>query len=99
MATGKNSKKLEGSYVLPGNLEIAGLEKVYQDVLKFTGNTYRKFVLDAGQVALIDTAGIQFLVQLLTVLRSTGCEVSWKNYSIQIYQMAAELGMADQLEE
>lgn len=99
MVKKKADEELEGSYVLPRNLEIAGIEKVYKEVLKLTKNTYKKFVLDAGEVALIDTAGIQFLVQLLTTLKSTGCEVGWENDSIQIYQMAAELGLADQLED
>lgn len=98
MAKKESGKELEGSYVLPRNLEIAGIAKVYKEVLKFSKNTYKKFVLDAGEVALIDTAGIQFLVQLLMTLRATGCEVSWENDSIQIYQMAAELGLAEQLE-
>lgn len=99
MARKKTTKELEGSYVLPRSLEIAGIEDVYQQVLKFSKNTYKKFVLDAGEVALVDTAGIQLIVQFLRTLRSSGCEVSWINDSIQIYQMAAELGLADELEE
>jgi len=98
MATKKHNDELEGSYVLPRSLEISGMTKVYQEVLKLTEKTYKKFVLDAGEVALVDTAGIQFIVQLLLTLRSTGCEVSWENDSIQIYQMAAELGVDQQLE-
>ena len=94
-----NTQELEGSYVLPRDMEIAGISKVYQEMLEFTQNTYKKFVLDAGEVALVDTAGVQLIVQFLTVLRSKGCEISWTNDSIQIYQMAAELGVAEQLEE
>ena len=99
MAKKESDKELEGSYVLPRNLEIAGISKVYKEVLKLTKNTYKRFVIDAGEVALIDTAGVQFLVQFLLKLKSTGCEVSWENDSIQIYQMAAELGLADLLED
>ena len=98
MARKKKTKELEGSYVLPRSLEIADIGKVYKDVLKFTKNTYKKFVLDAGEVTLIDATGIQLIVQLVRGLRSTGCEVCWINDSVQIYQMAAELGVADQLE-
>lgn len=98
MTAKKSNKDLEGKYVLPRSLEIAGIQKVYKEVLKLTKTTYKKFVLDAGEVALIDTAGIQFLVQLVTTLRSTDCEVCWENDSIQIYQMAAELGLEEQLE-
>ncbi len=94
-----STKSLEGNYVLPRKLEIADIGKAYKEVSKFTGKAYKKFVLDAGEVALIDTAGIQFIVQLLTTLKSSGCEVSWSNDSIQIYQMAAELGMAELLED
>ncbi len=98
MARKKKTKELEGSYVLPRSLEIADIGNAYKDVLKFTKNTYKKFVLDAGEVALIDATGIQLIVQLVKGLRSTGCEVCWINDSVQIYQMAAELGVADQLE-
>ena len=98
MARRKKTKDLEGSYVLPRSLEISDIGNVYQEVLKITENTYKKFVLDAGEVALIDTTGIQLLIQLLISLRSTDCEICWINDSIQIYQMAAELGLADQLE-
>ena len=104
MASKKNSeedqkeKSSEGSYVLPRNLEIADIDKAYQDVVKFIGNSYEKFVLDAGEVALIDTAGVQFLLQLVRSLKATGCELSWTNDSIQVYQMAAELGVNDELE-
>lgn len=92
------TKTVEGNYILPRNMEIAGISNVYKEVLKFTEKSYDKFVLDAGEVALIDTAGIQLLIQLITAFRSTGCEVSWINDSIQIYQMAAELGVADRLD-
>lgn len=98
MTAKKSSKDLEGSYVLPRSLEIAGIQKIYKEVLELTETTYKKFVLDAGEVALIDTAGIQFIVQLIATLKSTNCEVSWANDSIQIYQMAAELGLEEQLE-
>jgi anti-anti-sigma regulatory factor len=94
----KDSEVLEGRYVLPRKMEIAEIGNVYKDVQKFSGEAHKKCVLDAGEVALIDTAGIQLIVQLLTTLKSEGCEVSWENDSIQIYQMAAELGLAEQLE-
>lgn len=98
MITEQNNKVTEGTFILPRNLEIAEISKVYQDSFEFTENCYEKFVLDAGEVALVDTSGVQFLLQLVRHFKSTGCELSWANDSIQIYQMAAELGVAEELE-
>ncbi len=98
MPTESDTKPLEKTYMIPRNLEISDITKVYQEALKFVSETYNKVVLDAGDVALIDTAGVQFLVQFVTKLRSSGCEVLWINDSVQIYQMAEELGMAEILD-
>jgi len=94
----ENTENLEGRYELPRNMEITEIGIVYKDVQEFLSKAYKKCVLDAGNVALIDSAGIQFIVQLLQTLKTNGCEVGWENDSIQIYQMAAELGLADHLE-
>jgi anti-anti-sigma regulatory factor len=88
----------EGSYVLPRVLEIEEIESVYRDLAKFARSSYSKFTLDAGQVALIDAAGMQLIVQFLIFMRGKDCVVDWVNDSIQIYQAALELGLDDQLE-
>ncbi len=98
MAKESTSKELEAVYALPRVMEISEVEKVYQDILQFTQKTYEKFTIDAGEVALIDAAGMQLIVQFLIFLRSTGCQVSWINDSVQIFQIAAELGLEGQLE-
>lgn len=94
----ENIKVTEETYILPRNLEIAEISKVYRESQEFIGNSYDKFELDAGEVALIDTAGIQFLIQFVRSIKATGCELTWANDSIQIYQMADELGVADEFE-
>lgn len=91
-------KELEAVYALPRVMEIAEVEKIYQDILRFTQKTYKKFTIDAGEVALIDAAGMQLIIQFLLFLRSTGCQVDWINDSVQIFQIAAELGLDGQLE-
>jgi anti-anti-sigma regulatory factor len=89
----------EETYVLPRVLEIAELDSVYKELAKFARKTYSKFTLDAGQVALIDAAGMQLIVQFLLFMRARDCQVEWINDSIQIYQIAAELGLENQLED
>lgn len=93
------AKKIqEESYELPRVLEIAEIESVYKELKKFTRKSYSKFTLDAGKVALIDAAGMQLIVQFLFFLRNKGTKVEWVNDSVQIYQIAAELGLDDCLE-
>jgi hypothetical protein len=48
---------------------------------------------------LIDAAGMQLIVQFLLFMRAKDCRVEWINDSIQIYQIAAELGLENELEE
>lgn len=96
--TSIDTNEQTGCYVLPRNLEIGEIQEAYEGVREAMGQSHSKFVLDAGEVALIDTAGVQFIIQLVTALRSKNCEVSWINDSVQIYQIAAELGIADRLD-
>ncbi len=92
------AKSQEGSLVLPRHMEIADIDEFKKEALKHTRKKYSKFVLDAGEVALIDTAGVQFLVWFLNLMKAKDCEISWTNDSVQIYQMAAELGLAEQID-
>ena len=86
-------------FILPRSLEISGIEKIYQNMLEKLKNTYSKFTIDAGEVALVDAAGIQLLVHFIRTLKAGGCDVCWENYSIQVYQVAAELSLDDELGE
>lgn len=96
--TSIDTSEQTGSYVLPRNLEIGEIQEAYEGAREVLGKAYKTFVIDAGEAALIDTAGVQFLVQLVAALKSKGCEVSWVNDSVQIYQMAAELGLSEGLD-
>lgn len=91
-------KTQEERYELPRVLEIAEIDSVYKELKKFARKSYSKFTLDAGKVALIDAAGMQLIVQFLFFLRDKGTEVEWVNDSVQIYQIAAELGLDEYLE-
>jgi|GEM_PF-4026645 len=94
----KQAEPAEGTYELPRVMEISEIEPVYKELLKFAKKSYSKFTLDAGKVALIDAAGIQLIVQFLLFMRGKDCQVEWVNDSVQIYQIAAELGLEGQLD-
>ena len=94
----KQAEPIEETYVLPRVMEISEIESVYQELLQFAKKSYSKFTLDAGKVALIDAAGIQLIVQFLHFMRARECKVEWINDSVQIYQIAAELGLEGQLD-
>ena len=94
----KPAEPLEETYVLPRVMEISEIESAFKDLLKFAKKNYSKFTLDAGEVALIDAAGIQLIVQFLHFMRAKDCQVEWINDSVQIYQIAAELGLEGRLD-
>ncbi|GAB5499123.1 MAG: hypothetical protein PsegKO_14340 [Pseudohongiellaceae bacterium] len=98
MASKQQTETLEATYELPRSLEIAQIETAYEELLEFARQGYNKFTLDAGKVALIDAAGIQLIVQFLLFMRAKDCQVEWVNDSVQIYQIAAELGLEGQLD-
>lgn len=94
----KQAAAVEETYELPRVLEISEIETAYKDLMKFAKKKYSKFTLDAGKVAMIDAAGIQLIVQFLLFMRAKDCQVEWVNDSVQIYQIAAELGLEGQLD-
>lgn len=94
----KQAAAAEETYELPRVMEISEIEAAYKDLMKFAKKKYSKFTLDAGKVAMIDAAGIQLIVQFLLFMRSKDCQVEWINDSVQIYQIAAELGLEGQLD-
>jgi ABC-type transporter Mla MlaB component len=84
-------------YVLPGNMEIAALAPVHADLVAMEASNDGPFVLDGGQLSVIDTAGLQLLISFVSAVKSSGKKVSWDNYSVQAYQLANELGVVEQL--
>ncbi|CAN0476911.1 MAG: lipid asymmetry maintenance protein MlaB [Pseudohongiellaceae bacterium] len=98
MTSEQQTETLEATYELPRVMEIAQIETAYEELLEFAKQGYSKFTLDAGKVALIDAAGIQLIVQFLLYMRGKDCQVEWINDSVQIYQIAAELGVEGQLD-
>lgn len=100
MATQKSRSTENGrKIVLPGNMEIGSLDEIYQQMSRIASRKRKQFTIDGGEVAIIDSAGIQLLIAFIQALVNKGCEVAWENYSVQIYQLADELGVADQLGE
>lgn len=95
----KTGSKTIQTLVLPARMEIGGLEQLYTEMTKFTSRKRKELTIDGGEVSVIDTAGIQVLVAFIRKLTAMGCAVSWENYSVQVYQMAEELGVGSQLGE
>lgn len=99
MATSKSNtrNKSAGKLVLPFNMEIGHLEEVFAEMAKVASRKRKEFIIDGGEVSLVDTAGIQLLIAFIRKLTAMGCAVSWENYSVQVYQMADELGLSAEL--
>lgn len=93
----KSASKTVRSLVLPVKMEIGNLEELYAQMAKIASRKRKEFTLDGGEVALVDAAGIQLLIAFIKKLTGMGCNVSWENYSVQVYQMADELGLGAEL--
>ena len=82
---------------LPARLEISSLGALNKKMRTHYNARRTELVLDGGEVTVIDSAGVQLLVGFVTAMNARGCKLSWENYSVQVYQMASELGLADSL--
>lgn len=94
-----SNKRAPRTLLLPARMEIGCLEELYTEMSKLTSRKRKALILDGGEVSVIDTSGIQLLVAFIRKLSDMGCAVSWENYSVQVYQMADELGVSSELDE
>jgi ABC-type transporter Mla MlaB component len=84
-------------YVLPAKLLLSNLEGLYSDLNKLLSSKKTQLKLDSGEVSLVDSAGVQLLVAFVRSFQAKGGQVEWDNYSVQLYQMADEMGLTTQL--
>ncbi|HWK55615.1 MAG TPA: STAS domain-containing protein [Hyphomicrobiales bacterium] len=82
---------------LPARMETGSLGALVRKMRSHCKAQRSILVIDGGAVSVIDFAGVQLLVAFVAAMQRTGCALSWENYSVQVYQMASELGLAEQL--
>jgi ABC-type transporter Mla MlaB component len=83
--------------LLPATLEMNSLEESFRLLRACFPPACNKYVLDGANIAAVDAAGIQLLVNFVGSLQRQGCQVEWDNYPLPAYQLANELGLVDQL--
>jgi ABC-type transporter Mla MlaB component len=83
--------------LLPARMELASLEEAHQLLQSKYPPVSNKYILDGGLLSVIDSAGIQMLISFIRSMTAKGCTVEWDNYSVQVYQLASELGVTSQL--
>lgn len=83
--------KLEGALTVSGAMDL-------KDQLSAYLGKYRKVVIDASSVELIDTAALQLLTSFIRQLRQDSVEVSWAGKSEVLLNTAALLGLSSYLE-
>jgi anti-anti-sigma regulatory factor len=83
--------------LLPARMELASLDEAHQLLQSKYPPLSNKYILDGGLLSVIDSAGIQMLISFIRSMTAKGCKVEWDNYSVQVYQLARELGVTSQL--
>jgi anti-anti-sigma regulatory factor len=96
-ANAKSRRSPPAKVMLPARMLINDLENFCKDLKKIHASKKNRVVLDTGELSLIDSAGVQLLVAFVRSFTAKGGAVEWENYSVQLYQMADELGLAGQL--
>ncbi len=83
--------------LLPARMELASLDEAHQLLQSKYPPLSNKYILDGGLLSVIDSAGVQMLISFIRSMTAKGCKVEWDNYSVQVYQLASELGVTSQL--
>jgi ABC-type transporter Mla MlaB component len=83
--------------LLPARMELASVHEAQQLLQSKYPPVHGKYVLDGDLLSVIDMAGIQLLINFIRSVTALGCVVEWDNYSVQVYQLASELGVTSQL--
>ena len=96
-STSKTRKPAAARIQLPARLQINNLDALYAELCKLLGSKKKHLVVDGGEITLVDSAGVQLLVAFFRSFIAGGGRVEWDNYSVQLYQMADELGISGQL--
>ncbi|HTR00439.1 MAG TPA: STAS domain-containing protein [Candidatus Acidoferrum sp.] len=93
----KSRKTAVARITLPARLQINSLDGLHAELCKLLKSKKQHVVVDGGDISLVDSAGVQMLVAFFRHFLAGGGKVEWENYSVQLYQMADELGIAGQL--
>ncbi|MES2624478.1 MAG: STAS domain-containing protein [Pseudomonadota bacterium] len=91
------ARESDNRIVLPARMELASLEEAHHLLQSNYPPIHAKYILDGALLSVIDMAGIQMLISFISSMTAKGCKVEWDNYSVQMYQLASELGVTDQL--
>lgn len=83
--------------LLPARMELAALDEAHQLLQSKYPPVSAKYILDGALLNVIDMAGIQLLIGFIRSMTAKGCKIEWDNYSVQMYQLASELGVTSQL--
>jgi ABC-type transporter Mla MlaB component len=83
--------------LLPARMELASLDEAQQLLQSKYPPAHGRYILDGALLSVIDMAGIQMLISFIRSVTEKGSKVEWDNYSVQVYQLASELGVTSQL--
>lgn len=83
--------------LLPARMELASLDEAQQLLQSKYPPVQARYILDGALLSVIDMAGIQMLISFIRSVTERGTRIEWDNYSVQVYQLASELGVTSQL--
>ena len=83
--------------LLPARMELSCLDEAHQLLQSKYPPVHAKYIIDGALLNVIDMAGIQMLISFIRSVTAKGSKVEWDNYSVQVYQLASELGVTSQL--
>ena len=95
MATPQASS--DNRILLPARMEMSSLDEAHELLQNNYPPVHARYILDGALMNVIDMAGIQMLISFIRSMTAKGCKVEWDNYSVQMYQLASELGVTSQL--
>ena len=93
-APGSDGKELR--FKLDAQLCIANAKELHRKLAKLPGEK-REVLLDASEVEVVDTSGLQLLVALVLERRRRERPVRWKDPSDVVRGAAREFGLEGQL--
>lgn len=95
MPTAEPSEAAGGPIILPADLRIGAAAALHAEILARSQSG--DVVLDAGQVARLDAAGIQAVLAALMQISHAGSSWRWHNSSETFAQGVATLGLGSTL--
>lgn len=84
---------------LPSSMTIETVAQVSATVSQFQFSQENPLVLDAGQLEVVTTPGVQFLVALSKTLESAGTHLQLIHCRPSVGDVFADLGLAEQFQK